>query len=124
MAFLVEVENYSLRDAFKLLKEKRSIVNPNPNFWRQLINWEVEKRGEATMKVVETVRDQFQVEEVEEKGEKRKEREEEGEEKKKKKTKKEKKEKRGGTLKLKKQEKGAPSKEEVAPKKKKDKHCW
>jgi hypothetical protein len=55
LAFLVTWLNVSLAEAFKLLKARRIQVNPNPDFWLQLEEWEVNLRGSSTLASTEHV---------------------------------------------------------------------
>ena len=49
LSYLVAKEGMSLREAWFLLSSKRKIAEPNSGFWEALINFEKEKRGEATV---------------------------------------------------------------------------
>eukprot|EP01029_Cantina_marsupialis_P002186 TRINITY_DN11992_c0_g2_i1.p1 TRINITY_DN11992_c0_g2~~TRINITY_DN11992_c0_g2_i1.p1 ORF type:complete len:261 (-),score=56.07 TRINITY_DN11992_c0_g2_i1:277-1059(-) len=40
MASLIRLKGMSLRDAYILTKEKRPVIAPNPNFWKQLFKFE------------------------------------------------------------------------------------
>ena len=40
MAYLMKHEKMTLLDAHTLVREKRSIIRPNPGFWRQLVEYE------------------------------------------------------------------------------------
>ncbi|XP_022644297.1 dual specificity protein phosphatase 14-like [Varroa destructor] len=44
LAYLVKYRNMTLREAFKFVRERRSIVHPNYGFFRQLIEFEREIR--------------------------------------------------------------------------------
>jgi hypothetical protein len=55
LAFLVTWLNVSLAEAFKMLKTRRIQVNPNPDFWLQLEEWEVNLRGSSTLASTEHV---------------------------------------------------------------------
>jgi len=51
LAYLVKYEGRTLREAYFELKKKRPIIRPNEGFWRQLISFEIAKRGRATVKL-------------------------------------------------------------------------
>jgi len=51
LAYLVKYEGRTLREAYFELKKKRPIIRPNEGFWRQLISFEITKRGRATVKL-------------------------------------------------------------------------
>jgi len=51
LAYLVKYEDRTLREAYFELKKKRPIIRPNEGFWRQLISFEIAKRGRATVKL-------------------------------------------------------------------------
>jgi len=51
LAYLVKYEGRTLREAYFEVKKKRPIIRPNEGFWRQLIAFEVAKRGRATVKL-------------------------------------------------------------------------
>jgi len=51
LAYLVKHEGRTLREAYFELKKKRPIIRPNEGFWRQLISFEISKRGRATVKL-------------------------------------------------------------------------
>jgi len=45
LAYLIHSEGYTLRDAYKYLKTRRVCVKPNPNFFLQLLSWELTVLG-------------------------------------------------------------------------------
>jgi len=51
LAYLVKYGGRTLREAYFELKKKRPIIRPNEGFWRQLISFEIAKRGRATVKL-------------------------------------------------------------------------
>jgi len=51
LAYLVKYEGRTLREAYFEVKKKRPIIRPNEGFWRQLIAFEIAKRGRATVKL-------------------------------------------------------------------------
>lgn len=51
LAYLVKYEGRTLREAYFEVKKKRPIIRPNEGFWRQLISFEIAKRGRATVKL-------------------------------------------------------------------------
>jgi len=51
LAYLVKYEGRTLREAYFEVKKKRPIIRPNEGFWRQLIAFEIDKRGRATVKL-------------------------------------------------------------------------
>ncbi|CAJ0558021.1 unnamed protein product, partial [Mesorhabditis spiculigera] len=52
LAYLVKGFGMSLRDAYYHLNQRRPIISPNLGFWRQLIDYEKELRGEATVNLI------------------------------------------------------------------------
>ena len=54
IAYLVKHQQLSLRDAFAVLRKARPIANPNPGFWKQLIEYEYSIRKSASVKMVPT----------------------------------------------------------------------
>ena len=54
MAYLIKYQSMSLRQAYDFLKTKREIVHPNTGFFRQLITFEREVRGAASVAIVRT----------------------------------------------------------------------
>ncbi|VDK80760.1 unnamed protein product [Onchocerca ochengi] len=55
LAFLTKFRCKSLRQAYLLMAQKRSLVRPNVGFWRQLITYEHEiKNGIASVKLVQS----------------------------------------------------------------------
>lgn len=59
LAYLVKYRNMTLREAFKLVRDRRSIVHPNVGFIRQLIDFEREIRisCEPSIKMVKLSED-------------------------------------------------------------------
>jgi atypical dual specificity phosphatase len=52
IAYLVRYREMSLRDAYMLVRGKRSIIRPNVGFWKQLIEYEHHVRKEQSVKMV------------------------------------------------------------------------
>ncbi|OQV25168.1 putative Dual specificity protein phosphatase 14 [Hypsibius exemplaris] len=52
LAYLVRHRGMSLRDAYALVRRKRSIIRPNVGFWKQLIEYEKHVRKEESVKMV------------------------------------------------------------------------
>ena len=52
LAYLVKYEAKTLRQAYFELKLKRPIIRPNEGFWRQLISFEMDKKGKASVKLI------------------------------------------------------------------------
>uniref|UniRef100_A0AC34F1M1 Protein-tyrosine-phosphatase n=1 Tax=Panagrolaimus sp. ES5 TaxID=591445 RepID=A0AC34F1M1_9BILA len=50
--YLVIQENLSLRDAFNVVQNSRPGITPNLSFWRQMIEYESEKRGKSSVKFI------------------------------------------------------------------------
>jgi len=51
LAYLLKYERKSLREAYEYLAARRPMVRPNLGFWRQLIAYELELRGETSVKM-------------------------------------------------------------------------
>uniref|UniRef100_A0AC35FU33 Uncharacterized protein n=1 Tax=Panagrolaimus sp. PS1159 TaxID=55785 RepID=A0AC35FU33_9BILA len=56
MMYLVIEENVTLRDAFIEVGRARRIICPNLGFWRQMIDYEIEKRGETSVNLLNGMR--------------------------------------------------------------------
>ena len=56
MMYLVIADNMTLRDAYIEVGKVRPIICPNLGFWRQMIDYEVEKRGETSVKLLNGMR--------------------------------------------------------------------
>lgn len=52
LAFLVKYENKTLRQAYYDLKSVRPIIRPNEGFWKQLISFEMDVHGKASVKLI------------------------------------------------------------------------
>ena len=112
-----------LSDTIDLVKQKRSVVNINPNFFKQLIDFEILVHGSPSMRIIEVVRDTFTIEKIEQDHSSSSDKKKRKREKKlKKKEKREKKEKTKGTLKLKDANKKQNEEQKISVKK--DKFCW
>ncbi len=53
LAYLLKYQCRSLREAFHWLAAKRPLVRPNLGFWRQLIEFEIELKGKASVRIVQ-----------------------------------------------------------------------
>ena len=51
MAYLMKYEKMTLLDAHTLVREKRSIIRPNPGFWKQLVEYEDSLFGTNTVEM-------------------------------------------------------------------------
>lgn len=51
LAYLVKYEGKTLREAYFDLKGRRPIIRPNEGFWRQLISFEIDVKGKASVKL-------------------------------------------------------------------------
>lgn len=51
IAYLIAKENMSLRDAYALVKAQRKLARPNKGFLKQLIDFEIAKRGENSLTI-------------------------------------------------------------------------
>lgn len=56
MMYLVIEENMSLRDTYIEIGRVRPIICPNLGFWRQMIDYEIEKRGETSVNLLKGMR--------------------------------------------------------------------
>uniref|UniRef100_A0A914PBD8 Protein-serine/threonine phosphatase n=1 Tax=Panagrolaimus davidi TaxID=227884 RepID=A0A914PBD8_9BILA len=56
MMYLVIEENVTLRDAFIEVGRARRIICPNLGFWRQMIDYEIEKRGATSVNLLNGMR--------------------------------------------------------------------
>lgn len=54
LAYLMKYHGMRLRDAFRYLKSRRPVVHPNNGFFRQLIDYEVQIFGSASVQMVDT----------------------------------------------------------------------
>ena len=54
LAYLVQREKRSLRHAFLYLKAIRSVVDPNPGFWQQLVELEHKVHGATSVRLLQT----------------------------------------------------------------------
>ena len=122
IAYLIEHKKMTLSDAIDFVKRKRSFVNINPNFYKQLIDFEILFHGRPSIRMKEISRDSFTIEKIleeeiihSEKKKRKREKKLMREEKKKKK------EKKTGTLKLKQSGKKMEEEKKIV---KKDKFCW
>ncbi|CAJ0921664.1 unnamed protein product, partial [Mesorhabditis belari] len=52
LAYLVKGEGFTLKDAYHHLNQRRPIVSPNVGFWRQLIDYEKEAKGDSTVNLI------------------------------------------------------------------------
>lgn len=52
LAYLVKYENKTLRQAYYDLKSVRPIIRPNEGFWKQLISFEMDVCGKASVKMI------------------------------------------------------------------------
>lgn len=52
LVYMIKYEDVSLRQAYIDIKKRRPIIKPNAGFWRQLIEYEQQKRGVCTVKMV------------------------------------------------------------------------
>jgi len=51
LAYLVKYEGKTLREAYFDLKYRRPIIRPNEGFWKQLISFEIDVKGKASVKM-------------------------------------------------------------------------
>lgn len=51
LAYLVKYEGKTLREAYFDLKGRRPIIRPNEGFWRQMISFEINVKGKASVKL-------------------------------------------------------------------------
>lgn len=51
LAYLVKYEGKTLREAYFDLKGRRPIIRPNEGFWKQLISFEIDVKGKASVKL-------------------------------------------------------------------------
>jgi len=49
IAYLISKQNMTLKDAYELVKAKRSLIRPNNNFLKQLARYELKLRGQITL---------------------------------------------------------------------------
>ncbi|XP_055328215.1 dual specificity protein phosphatase 14-like [Paramacrobiotus metropolitanus] len=52
IAYLVKYQNLSLKEAYAAVRAARSIIRPNPGFWKQLIEYEYRIRKEESVRMV------------------------------------------------------------------------
>lgn len=53
MAYLMKYHRMRLRDAFRYIKARRPVVHPNNGFFKQLIDYETQLFGSASVEMVE-----------------------------------------------------------------------
>lgn len=53
IVYFVKHENLTLKQAYRKVFEKRSIICPNSGFWKQMIEYEKEIRGITTVNMVQ-----------------------------------------------------------------------
>ncbi|CAI4228507.1 unnamed protein product [Auanema sp. JU1783] len=49
LIYLLQCEGKTLKDAYYMVNQVRPIISPNLGFWRQMIEFEKEKKGESTV---------------------------------------------------------------------------
>uniref|UniRef100_A0A914Q096 Protein-tyrosine-phosphatase n=1 Tax=Panagrolaimus davidi TaxID=227884 RepID=A0A914Q096_9BILA len=54
--YLAIEENMTIKDAYIEIEKVRPIICPNLGFWRQMINYEIEKRGETSVNLLNGMR--------------------------------------------------------------------
>ncbi|BFZ25368.1 hypothetical protein BsWGS_28407 [Bradybaena similaris] len=52
LAYLVKYQQMTLEQAYRHVKKRRSVIHPNPGFWRQLIDYERRILGHSSVKMV------------------------------------------------------------------------
>uniref|UniRef100_A0A1I8F2R3 Protein-tyrosine-phosphatase n=1 Tax=Macrostomum lignano TaxID=282301 RepID=A0A1I8F2R3_9PLAT len=57
LAYLVKHAGLSLREAHSVCKRRRPFIRPNAGFWRQLCTFELSRRGEQSVKMVQSAED-------------------------------------------------------------------
>ncbi|ESO85755.1 hypothetical protein LOTGIDRAFT_167725 [Lottia gigantea] len=52
IAYLIKIHSMSLREAYNFVQTRRTIIRPNISFWRSLISFEEDIRGESTVELL------------------------------------------------------------------------
>ncbi|EDO47156.1 predicted protein [Nematostella vectensis] len=54
IAYLMKYQRLNLRDAHKLVQDKRPLIRPNTGFWKELIDYEKKLFGKNSVQMVDT----------------------------------------------------------------------